>query len=330
MRRLTRNLRESSIDAFVCALGLINQVSVSYRTHAFVILLCNAWELLMKAKLYNDTGKIYYPKRRNEPRRSLSMNDCLKKCFPNPNDPMRLNLEKLIELRDQAVHLVIPFVPPDIMGLFQANVLNFAAILEAWFAVRLTERVPLGMLSLVYDVDPSLHNLSSPRVKRQTVKEQRDWLEAFQHSIASQADELGKASEEFYIPITLKLALVKHEQDADVTISSGPGGKKALVVDRWRDWDNTHPYRQKDVIEQVNKQLGRKWIINQYDVLVVRRKYDVESNEAFCHKSRLPGRSAQYSTKFVNWLVSQYEEDSNFFDEARHWYRENRRLRRRS
>ena len=330
MRRLTRNLRESSIDAFVCALGLINQVSVSYRTHAFVILLCNAWELLMKAKLYDDTGKIYYPKRRNEPRRSLSMNDCMRKCFQNPNDPRRLNLEKLMELRDQAVHLVISFVPPDIMGLFQANVLNFAAVLEEWFALRLSERVPLGMLSLVYDVDPSLHSLSSPRVKRETLKDQRNWLEAFQYSIAGQADELGEASEEFYIPITLKLALVQREEDADVTISSGPGGNKALVFDRWRDWDNTHLYRQKDLIEQVNRRLSGRWAINQHDVLVVRRKYDIDSNKAFYHKSRLPGRSPQYSTKFVNWLVSQYEEDSNFFDEARRWYRENRRLRRRS
>ncbi|MFC2059608.1 DUF3644 domain-containing protein [Chloroflexota bacterium] len=51
MKRLTRNLRDSSIEAFILALETINRPSIRYRMEAFCILYCNAWELLIKAKL---------------------------------------------------------------------------------------------------------------------------------------------------------------------------------------------------------------------------------------------------------------------------------------
>jgi len=44
-------LLESSFDAFVLGLGIINNPAVTYRLESFVVLLCNAWELLMKAKM---------------------------------------------------------------------------------------------------------------------------------------------------------------------------------------------------------------------------------------------------------------------------------------
>jgi len=77
MSKLFRSLRESSIEAIVLSLEIINKLSISYRLQTFAFLFCNAWELLLKAKLVADKRKIFYRKKRGKARLSLSLDDCL-------------------------------------------------------------------------------------------------------------------------------------------------------------------------------------------------------------------------------------------------------------
>ena len=80
--------------------------------------------------------------------------------------------------------------------------------------------------------------------------------------------------------------------------------------------DSTYPYRQKEVIENVNKKLRGKKIVNQYDILCVRRVYGInELRPDFYYKPKYGG--PQYSEEFVDWLVESYENDPSFFDTAR-------------
>jgi hypothetical protein len=65
MRRLTKSLIDSSIVAYILALETVNRPSVKYRMEAFCFLFCNAWELLMKAKLLHEGRNIFYKKRKN-------------------------------------------------------------------------------------------------------------------------------------------------------------------------------------------------------------------------------------------------------------------------
>jgi hypothetical protein len=104
MRRLTRNLIGNSIDAYVLALETVNRPSIAYRMEAFCFLSCNAWELLMKARLFHEGQRIFYRKRRGQLRRSLSLDDCLGRIFTNPDDPVRLNIEGISELRNAGRH----------------------------------------------------------------------------------------------------------------------------------------------------------------------------------------------------------------------------------
>lgn len=70
---LQRRLSDASIEAYILALETINRLSITYRIEAFTYLICNAWELLLKAKIVQDTGNpkaIFYKTRRGEPKRS--------------------------------------------------------------------------------------------------------------------------------------------------------------------------------------------------------------------------------------------------------------------
>jgi len=102
---------DKSVEAYILALESINRLSIQYRVEVFCYLICNGWELLLKAKILEDAdtrNAIYYKKQRGKPRRSPSLRDCLNRVIPNQNDPERRNVERIAELRDEAVHLVFP------------------------------------------------------------------------------------------------------------------------------------------------------------------------------------------------------------------------------
>jgi len=315
MSKLFRSLRESSIEAIVLSLEIINKLSISYRLQTFAFLFCNAWELLLKAKLVADKRKIFYRKKRGKPRLSLSLDDCLARLFTDADDPIKLNIERVAELRNNAMHLVIPAVPPDVMALFQAGVINYCNKLREWLGVEISQRIPLGMMSLVYDVDPSAHPLDGALLKRKVPAQSLVWLKAFQDSVRAQADNLGTAKDQFYIPINLKLALVKNPKAADVVLSSGPRGKEAVLVEVPKNPDTTHPYRQKDVIAAVNPRITAPHAINSYDLLCVRKVHNIEPKAEFYYKSKFA--SPQYSGAFVDWIVEQFEKNPDFFTVAK-------------
>ncbi len=323
MRRLAKNLLESSIDAFISSLGIINNPSITYRMESFVFLFCNAWELLMKAKLHQDREKIFYRKKRKQPRRSLSLDDCLNKLFTSDNDPIKRNILYISELRNNAMHLVIPFIPPDIMGLFQAGVINYANMLRKWFDISLSDRITPGMMSLIYDFDPKSFSLEHARISKRLPAESIRWLKEFQNHINVAKSKLtGEHIDKFHISIDLKLAIVRNPKRADIVLSAGKGAPERGVINEVpKDPDRTHPNRQKEVIEKVNKELQGYIKINQYDILVIRKLYNVDKRPEWFYQSKIKGRTPQYSNGFVDWLVTKAKKDKDFFKKARSKYK---------
>jgi hypothetical protein len=93
------------------------------------------------------------------------------------------------------------------------------------------------------------------------------------------------------------------------------------------DPDQSHPYRQKEVIREVNARLdGQR--VNAFDVLSVRRVHAVseETRPQFVHVPKFG--SPQYSDAFVDWLVAEDERDPEFFSRAKTAYLATRRRRR--
>ena len=83
------------------------------------------------------------------------------------------------------------------------------------------------------------------------------------------------------------------------------------------DWDVTHPYRQTELLNEVNQRLPQDVSINSYDVQSVKRAHNISdtSRPDFVHRPRFGVN--QYSQDFVAWLVQQHAADNNFFTDAR-------------
>lgn len=103
---LINNMLNKSKEAFTLAIEIYNKPTIKYRVEGFSFFICNAWELMLKAYIIKTYGQteIYY---KDKPNRTISLSECLRKIFTNNKDPLRLNLEKIIELRDTSTHFII-------------------------------------------------------------------------------------------------------------------------------------------------------------------------------------------------------------------------------
>jgi hypothetical protein len=85
------------------------------------------------------------------------------------------------------------------------------------------------------------------------------------------------------------------------------------------DPDRSHPYRQKEVIREVNDRLDGE-VVNAFDILSVRRVHSIseDTRPEFVHVPKFG--SPQYSDAFVDWLVAEHERDARFFAQAKTKY----------
>jgi hypothetical protein len=79
------------------------------------------------------------------------------------------------------------------------------------------------------------------------------------------------------------------------------------------DPDKTYPWRQKELIEELNKALPTK--INSFDLLALRRFYKIDTDAKFVYKHRFG--SQQYSPAFAKWILEQYSQDPRLFLKCR-------------
>lgn len=104
---------------------------------------------------------------------------------------------------------------------------------------------------------------------------------------------------------------------------AGPGGTLPMRLTNDPDapsyyaipLDNTHPFRQKEVVREVNARLAGKRTINNHDILCIRRVFSIQKEIAFCYTQNFA--SPRYSQQFVDWIVAKYQEDGTFFESAK-------------
>lgn len=306
-------LIDKSFEAYILALETINRITIQYRLETFCYLICNAWELLLKAKILDSKGEIY---KKGETRRTLSLRDCLKRVMSNEKSPIRRNIERIVELRDKSAHLVISQIPREVMEIFQASVINYHNRLKEWFGMSLSDKVPVGMMSIVYDMGPDQWDMTDKRLRKQLGQNAATFLTKYCADLKQELDELQR-SVQFSIGIEYKLVLTKKSDDADIVLSSESGDNEPTqIVTVPKDPSTSHPFSQTKVIELVNKEIS-KLPINQYDILCVNRVYKIKSNYLYFYQGKFKNSPVQYSQVFVDWLIKQYRQDQRFFLKTR-------------
>lgn len=98
-KKISNRLLEKSLPAALLGIELYNKPNVEYREESFAILIINAYELLFKAKVVEDTEKInliYEYEKKKLVDNTSSKRDCIKK---NRNgEPMTKGITSLMNL----------------------------------------------------------------------------------------------------------------------------------------------------------------------------------------------------------------------------------------
>ena len=318
--KLSRKLVLKSNDAFLLSLELYNKPTISYRAESFSLLFSNAWELLLKARLFEQNrGKklsIFRKKKRNQKRESISLDECLDVVFPKNNDPVKRNIEYISEIRNEAAHLIVQELDPYFSRVFQTGVTNYVSYLFNWFGIDINEKLNPGLVSLISDKDkvPELKILKT-RYNKEDFKSIVEWVKKFK--------ELEKLGDQATISIQYSIAIVKNPKKADFVISSGQTGQKtALIIEKFKDPDKSHPFNRRDAIVEIKKRIPKNIKFNEYDfesyVFVTGYK---KSNNEYFYKGKYSG-AGQYSQKFIDEFLEAIGKNTKTLKQWRSQYRQ--------
>jgi hypothetical protein len=100
-------------------------------------------------------------------------------------------------------------------------------------------------------------------------------------------------------------------------ITTGPTAVPVVPANAEDIW----PHRQVELIREVNRRLGDEVKINSYDIQCINKMLDVlNSHHEFAYKP-YKHSAPQYSNKYADWIVGQFQKDKSFFERTRAQHR---------
>jgi len=286
--KLYNKLINRSLNAFTVALEVYNRPSLENRVEAFAIMMTNAWELLLKSQILKVKG---FDSLIDQDGKSIPLNEAVN--FKYPNDSAdKDNLNQLILLRNDAIHLLLPEIQPQLSRLFQTTVLLYQEEFahQEGYAPLADQNV--GMLSLVIDGPEPDIALVKEEYGNRTASQVNDFLKKFKKL------EQKHESNRFAIHIEYKLTLTKKPGVGDLTFGTGPDGTHTVFVDRPKNLKITHPFYETTAIKEINEQ-QTECVINNYSFRAVVKKHKIKNKAEYFDLTDRP----RYSTAFIEWFI---------------------------
>jgi len=269
MKKIINQLLNKSQEAFILAVEIYNKPTIRYRVEGFAFFMCNAWELMLKAHMIKQFGElsIYY---RDNPDRTISLENCIERVFTNNKDPLRMNLEKIIELRNTSTHFITEEYEMVYVPLFQSCIFNFSEKMQKFHNIDVTELISLNFLNLVVKENA----LDKNEIKAKYSNEIAEKLLGLNDKISKISNENNS---NFAIRIEHHYYLTKDKDKATDTVAVDKNSKNPIqVIKELKDTNETHKYTAKKLMAEVNKQLQRSNIKLKYG-----EKYDVKFNSHY-------------------------------------------------
>lgn len=329
-----RHLLRNSQSAILTAIEIYNKPRLDYRDECFVILLLNAWELLLKAILSKHKQSVFYPKNRKQPYRTLSLADAFsraEKYFPSgiPRLPVRRNLELLSTYRDNSVHFYnVAGFGSLIYPLAQTSILNFRDLMKSVFGADLAEQITWHLLPLgiTAPVDPITY-IAGSRSKGK--KQPNSAVRQFISELASATTEVEDAKVDTGRLLTIfqvNLQSTKKIAKADITVGVQRGNVAdgPLAIVKAVDPNASHPLRQTEIVRRIGTLHGRKFTSYVFQALCAKHGWKEKPN--LCWQA-----SEGVLTRYSNDLLQQIKQISTAdLEDALNSYRKKTKARAKS
>lgn len=314
-------LVDKSQEAFLLAVELYNRPTIKYHVEGCAFFLCNAWELMLKAYLVRRDGEqaIYYPKSD----RTLSLEDCLRRVFTNSSDPLRRNMEKVIEVRNTSTHFIVPEYEAFYAPLLQASVENYDEQMSRLLGVEVSDRIPENYLMLSVRRGGIDEDECRGRYDSRVLDRMLERMEG----IRTTEDELE--NRRFACTYVTELRVTKRK-DADLTFRvSRDGDVPVAMVKSLVEVKNRYPYRPGSVVREICARIRREGIVvlqagedttartkggqpfNMYMLGLFTSYFSMKGDDRYSYDSAMEGESPSYiySQQAVDLIWSKIKED---------------------
>lgn len=243
-------LKNKSIESFLLSIEIFNKPTINYRLEGCVFFLCNAWELMLKAKLLKENISIYYP----NSGRTLSLNDAAAKIMTNKKDPVRVNLNIITTLRNTATHDIIPEFEIVYMPFLTFCVKSYADKMYDYLGVNISKYIKTDFLSLF----TNNRTINESEILSSYGENIKNIFDSKISSIKEVIDENPDMSIGYNVVINL--ARINNKSKADFTFyaSKNPKDTNVKYIDRYLDPNETHSLTYHMVINEVDKTIKRE------------------------------------------------------------------------
>ena len=323
-KALVSRLLEKSKEAFMMAIEIYNKPSIKYRVEGFSFFICNAWELMLKARLVNTQGAdaIYY---KDNPSRTITLENCIKKVFTNEHSPIHKNLMRIVDLRNTSTHFIVEEYEMVYVPLFQACVLNYTEKMQEFHNEDITKLIPQNFLTL----SVSMKALNETDIRAKYPGQIAERLITTSSALAS---EVAENNHSFAIRIEHHHYLTKDKAKAtDIVHIEKDAEAGVQIIKEVKDPNETHKYSAKKCIQEINNRLSRRGITLTYNgnsILFTShhfnlfcKYYQIKENPKLCYVYTVTSYpSYGYSQQAIDFIIEEIEKDpSNIVDNLKKW-----------
>jgi hypothetical protein len=285
MAQIARSQRflQKAESALVAAIEIYNKPDFRYREESFAILILNAWELLLKAKLLaintNDPRCLYVyetrqsksgkPTKKRYLRRNRSGNCqtlglaativALDKKGVAIASGVRKNLDAITEVRDNAVHFIAagPLLTKQVFEFGTAAIANFIRLAKDWFALDLSKYhlfiMPLGFITPPKDAESIV--VSSDEAQ----------LVQYLSTLAASTDVKEEDPYQIALSLNLKMKRTATSDGLKVAITDDPDAPKVFLKEE--DFKARYPWDYTGLTKRLRKRYAEFKVTDKYHKL---------------------------------------------------------------
>lgn len=321
MKKLSNRIIEKSLNATLAALEIYNKPECNYREENFCILIVNAFELLFKAKILKDNNEdvkklyvYYYPKNKsggNSKKKAIKKNrigqpftidiiECIKLLESRGiiSNNLKENINLLIEIRDNAIHLINNnSLKIKLYKICAASIRNYALLIEKWFPEIDIKKINFFITPLNFSEATENYSTINLNVA------QRSFLNYIE--IASNT---SNEQDEYDLLINVDVKFVKNSVDESVLLKYAKEGKKIEIELTEDMFKKMYPFDNKQIIEKIKERKPDIKINPEFNKI----KKKLQGEEKCCKARYLDfvnkkgGKKMYYNSGFIDKILEEY------------------------
>ena len=306
-----RALLGNSMSAMLAGIEIYNKPRIEYRSECFVILLLNSWELLFKAICSKNKIRIFEPKKRDKPYKTLSFFVALeaaKEFFPQsiPSRSVAENLGRLVDYRNNAVHFYNEeSLGVLVYGLAQTSIVNYRDIVNEVFGKDIASEINISLLPLSFSAPPDpIQFLGSKAKYSQAVSEFMKMISDTTVELEKEGIDTGRFLTVFEVSLQSTKKIKSAHIIARIDNSSSSG---VLLVSKKVAPNKSHSLSATKVIQSIGGMVAGLNFTS-YTFQAIIWKYSIKENDRFCWKNE-HANTFQYSNDLVVWVKKLSSEE---------------------